>query len=90
MPVAYHVRICGRVQGVFFRAWTRKEAQALNVAGWISNCSDGSVEARLEGEPDCVKELIRRLRSGSPRARVDSLDVETANVEGLTGFEVRS
>lgn len=89
MPVARHVRIRGRVQGVFFRAWTREEAQKLGVTGWVRNCSDGSVEARLEGEPDCVSTLIGRMRSGPPEARVDLVDVDETEVEDLTEFRVR-
>jgi acylphosphatase len=47
--IARLVRVTGRVQGVFFRAWAQDEAQTLGVTGWIRNCSDGSVEAQLEG-----------------------------------------
>ena len=89
MPIARHVRIRGRVQGVFFRAWSREEAQKLGIAGWIRNCSDGSVEARLEGEADCVNALIRRMRNGPAGARVDQVDIEETGVEGLTEFGVR-
>ena len=48
--VARHVRIYGRVQGVFFRAWTREEAERLGVTGWVRNCPDGRVEAHVEGD----------------------------------------
>jgi acylphosphatase len=77
------------VQGVFFRAWTRDEAQAVGVTGWVRNCSDGSVEAQLEGEPDAVEELIDLMREGSPGAEVDHVQVEEADREGLSSFEVR-
>lgn len=46
---ACHVRLTGKVQGVFLRAWTRDEAKQFGVGGWIRNCPDGSVEAHLEG-----------------------------------------
>ena len=52
--VARHVRVTGRVQGVFFRAWAQGQARELGVSGWIRNCPDGSVEAHLGGEEDCV------------------------------------
>ena len=87
--VACLVRLTGRVQGVSFRAWTRDEAQTLAVAGWIRNCNDGSVEAQLEGEPDAIEELIELMREGPPGAKVDRVEVEEADREGLGSFEVR-
>lgn len=89
MPTARHVRVSGRVQGVFFRAWSLEQARSLGVAGWIRNCSDGSVEARLEGELASVSEMIVRLRSGPPEARVDAVDVDEVGTESLTEFSVR-
>jgi acylphosphatase len=89
MPVALHVRVTGLVQGVFFRAWARDEAQALGVSGWIRNCSDGSVEALLEGEAEAIEELIALLREGPPGAQVEDVEIEEADREGLSSFEVR-
>ena len=87
--IARRVRVTGRVQGVFFHAWTRDEARSLGVSGWVSNCSDGSVEAHVEGEEAGVDELIGRLRDGPPHARVDHVDVSAAAVEGVKTFDVR-
>jgi acylphosphatase len=89
MPVARHVRVTGRVQGVFFRAWARDEAQALGVSGWIRNCSDGSVEALVEGEAEAIEELIDLLREGPPGAQVEDVEIEETDREGLSSFEVR-
>lgn len=89
MTVARHVRVTGRVQGVFFRAWTREQAVELGIAGWVRNCPDGRVEAHVEGEAEAVERMIERLRSGPPAASVEDLrtwDVEPLDVEG---FEVR-
>ena len=89
MAVARHVRVTGRVQGVFFRAWAKEEAEALGVAGWVRNCPDGRVEAHVEGEAEAVEQMIERLRRGPPAARVE--DVRTWDVEPceFEGFEVR-
>jgi acylphosphatase len=87
--IARHVRIAGQVQGVFFRAWTKEQAGALRISGWVRNCSDGSVEAHVEGEEETVGQLVERLRQGPPSARVETLGVEEASIEGFDGFEVR-
>ncbi len=89
MRLGRHVRVTGRVQGVFFRAWTSDEARALGITGWIRNCSDGTVEAKLEGEPQDLDRLIGLLHEGPPGARVDSVEVEDAQVEQLGAFKIR-
>ena len=90
MLVSRHVRITGRVQGVFFRAWTEQQARALDVAGWVRNCPDGSVEAHLEGEQWPVQELIELLRLGPPAAQVDKVTDVEAEFTRVDRFEVRS
>lgn len=55
----------------------------------VRNCSDGSVEAQLEGDPGAVEAVIDLMREGPPGAEVESIDVEEADPEGLNGFEVR-
>jgi len=77
------------VQGVFFRAWTRDEAQTLGVTGWVRNCPDGSVEAQLEGREEAVEELIDLMREGPPGSNAESVEVEETDVEGLASFDVR-
>ena len=87
--IARHVSVTGRVQGVFFRAWMREQAEALGVTGWVRNCSDGAVEAYAEGDAGDVEELIDLMREGPPGADVGHVDVDTADLEGLNGFEIR-
>jgi acylphosphatase len=70
-----HVWIAGRVQGVFFRAYTRDAAQLIGVAGWVRNLHDGRVEAVFEGEADKVEKMIEWCREGSPMSRVDRVEV---------------
>lgn len=89
MTVARLVRVAGRVQGVFFRAWTRSEAEALGVSGWVCNLADGSVEALIEGEPIAVETLVDRLRRGPPDACVASVSVEECEPGANRGFVVR-
>ena len=87
--IARHVRVTGRVQGVFYRAWTQEQADSLGVTGWVRNCPDGRVEAHVEGEESAVERMIEHLRKGPPSARVEDVrlwDVELCDFEG---FEVR-
>ena len=88
-PIALRVRVTGRVQGVFFRAWTAEQAERLSVTGWVRNCRDGSVEALVLGEADAVEALIEALHRGPPSARVERVEVEDAEPAPLSGFAVR-
>jgi acylphosphatase len=83
------VVVQGHVQGVFFRETTRRRAQAAGVPGWVRNRPDGTVEAVFEGDRDAVERLVDYMREGPRGARVDWVDVEAEEPEGLTGFEVR-
>ncbi len=83
MPkVRAHLRIYGRVQGVFFRAYMRRKALENNVRGWVRNLPDGSVEAVLEGEKEDVEKVIQWAHRGPPLARVERVDVEWEEYKG--------
>jgi acylphosphatase len=79
----------GRVQGVFFRDSTRREAERRGIAGSARNTSDGTVEVVLEGAPDAVEAMLSYLRDGPGHASVTTLDVVEEEPEGLSGFSVR-
>lgn len=79
----------GRVQGVFFRDATRREARSAGVTGWVCNRSDGAVEAVFEGDDDGVRRMVAFVRSGPGRAEVEDVEVSEEEPEGLDGFEVR-
>ena len=81
-----HLFISGRVQGVCFRLYTRRQAQQLGVVGWVRNRWDGRVEAVFEGSDHAVKRAIAWCHDGSPDAHVDHVEVK---VEPPTG-EFRS
>jgi acylphosphatase len=74
--IARRIRIYGRVQGVWFRGWTIREATALGLDGWVRNREDGSVEAVAVGPTDAVEMLISLCHTGSPASRVERVDVE--------------
>ncbi len=83
------VRASGRVQGVFFRDSVRREAGRLEVAGWVRNCPDGTVEAVFEGASGAVDELIELCRGGPGQADIDRVEVVDEDPEGVEGFRVR-
>ena len=84
------LRIRGRVQGVFYRDSTQREAQRLGLHGWVRNRSDGSVEAIAQGPPERVAALIDWCHEGPPLARVVEVSVieESGDVDEPE-FEVR-
>ncbi len=71
-----HIYITGKVQGVGFRAFTRRQAQKYDIKGWVKNLSDGRVEVVLEGDNLKVKELIDKLKKGPSFAFVHQLEVK--------------
>jgi len=83
------VIVRGFVQGVFFRDSTRRLAQRHGVAGWVSNRTDGGVEAVFEGETAAVERLVAFSREGPRGAQVESVEVTEEEPEGLLGFAVR-
>jgi acylphosphatase len=83
------VVVIGRVQNVWFRDTCRTEALARDVAGWVRNCPDGSVEAIFEGLTEAVEEMVSWCRVGPPRARVANVQVSEEPVLGEVGFVVR-
>ena len=89
MNIAMRFFVSGRVQGVFFRASTRQQAERLGLRGWAVNLPDGRVEVLAVGPAAAVQQLGEWLHDGPPAAKV--LSVETApadptEVSGRKGF----
>lgn len=83
------VIVRGRVQGVFFRASTREEAERAGARGWVRNRSDGTVEAVFEGSAEAVEAMLRFCHTGPSWARVESLEIFEEPPEGLRDFRMR-
>lgn len=86
METARRVVIRGRVQGVWFRAWTVQEASLRALSGWVRNRTDGSVEALFAGPEAAVEEMIVLCKEGPPAARVADVAAELADPPAETGF----
>ena len=78
--------VTGRVQGVFFRAACKDEADRLGVKCYARNLRDGRVEVVAEGSEHAVEALARWCQTGPPRAVVTNVDITTEPPEGLTNF----
>jgi acylphosphatase len=89
MAARRRIKAHGRVQGVFFRDATRREAQRRGVAGWVANAEDGTVDAVFEGETEDVEAMVGLCRRGPGHSMVGRLEVAEEEPEGLSGFEVR-
>lgn len=85
-----HVFVSGRVQGVGFRNFTRREARQRGLKGWVRNLRDGRVEAIAEGPAGKVAELLELLKRGPRSARVENVDVKDEKPTGeFKTFRIR-
>lgn len=85
-----HVVFEGLVQGVFFRANTKKCADSLGLTGWVRNRHDGSVEAVFEGEEEKVLQAIEWCATKQPYARVSKKTIEMSSAtDEFDCFSVR-
>lgn len=89
------IRVHGRVQGVFYRKYTQRAAQTLEVTGWVRNESSGDVEILAEGTADQVRALEKWCHTGSPKSRVSSVTVtpvtaHTATTRQFASFDIVS
>jgi acylphosphatase len=86
--VRAHVFVSGKVQGVFYRDTTKKEADKRGVRGWVRNLKDGRVEAVFEGDAKAVEDIVAWCRIGSPLSRPTFVDRKDEPEEGLEGFAI--
>ena len=87
--VHYKIKVSGRVQGVWFRKYTREAAESFGVMGFVKNASDGSVYLEAEGSMQEMQQLLDWLRGGSPLSRVDEVSFSEGPLTGYRNFEIR-
>lgn len=78
----------GKVQGVYFRQYTRRWAEMLSLNGYVKNMPDGTILAVFEGQREAVQEIVRRLKEEHPNAVVTSVDIKVEEPEGIQGFQI--
>ena len=89
MVARAHLFIDGRVQGVFYRAFTSDQASGLGLNGWVKNMPDGRVEAVFEGGKELIEQAIIACKKGPAGAYVTNVDVTWEPVAGEKGFHIR-
>lgn len=88
--IRVHLYITGLVQGVFFRARTKDQADKLGVYGWVKNLYDGRVEVVCEGEKNDVENLINWCRQGPKEANVSDINVSyEESTNKFSSFDIR-
>ena len=85
------ITVHGRVQGVYFRAFTQHHAGKLGLTGYVRNLPGGrSVELRAEGERQRLEQLVKLLHVGPQGAVVDAVETEWADyLEMFEDFSIR-
>ena len=85
-----HAIVKGKIQGVSYREFTRREAEALGVAGFVRNLKDGNVEIVAEGEEKKLKDFERKFRKGPLMAFVTDVELKEEPATGeFDGFDLR-
>ncbi len=93
MTINRRYLISGRVQGVFFRDSTQRQARSLGLGGWVRNRRDGRVEVLLCGDEEGVEEMEKWLQNGPEHAKVSTIECikdESTGCDPRTGFDIKT
>jgi len=89
MIIANHIKVIGKVQGVWYRKSTLDKAKQLGIVGFVQNESDGSVFIEAEGEETSIKELISWCQNGPEMAIVKEVITHSTSPKGFSEFEIK-
>ena len=85
----YKIFVKGKVQGVWFRKYTRQAANSYDLHGFVENKTDGTVYIEAEGAEINLKLLIKWLEKGSPLSEVKDVKVSAGDLVGFIGFDMK-
>lgn len=88
MKKATRIYIYGTVQGTFFRIFVKKNADDLNLKGYVRNKEDGSVEAWFEGDSKDIERMIELCKKGPEHSIIKRLDIIEESLQGLKEFKI--
>ncbi len=84
----YNITVSGKVQGVFFRVFTQKEAKRLHITGFVRNQPNGDVYMEAEGEEALLQEFVGWCKKGSPQSIVKAVNIQEADVKKWSDFTI--
>ena len=87
MKKSVRVYITGSVQGVFFRAFVKENAERHNVKGFVRNLEDGRVEAFFEGNPDDVNKMVELCKKGPKHAQIRNIEIKPEKFQDFKNFK---
>lgn len=82
------ITVSGKVQGVFYRAFTQKEAQRLQLLGFVRNQPNGDVYIEAEGEERVLNEFVDWCKKGSPNALVKEVKLTEGELKNFSEFRI--
>ena len=88
MKKSVRAYIEGTVQGVFFRAFVKENAERLNVKGFVRNLEDGRIEVFLEGDPENVEKMIELCKTGPKHSEIRSVEVKDERFQDFKTFKI--
>lgn len=83
-----NIKISGFVQGIFYRATAKEEAEKHNITGFARNESDGSVYIEAEGEEENLDKFISWCHKGPPLAKVEKVKTEEDSLKNFPSFNI--
>ena len=88
MKKSIRLYITGTVQGVFYRAFLKENAERYNVKGFTRNLEDGRVEVFLEGNVDDVNKMIKLCGQGPKHSQIRKVQEKSETFQDLKTFKI--
>ncbi len=88
MKKSVRIYVSGTVQGVFFRAFIKENAERYNVKGFVRNLEDGRIEIFLEGDSERVNKMIELCKKGPKHAQIRNVEVKPERFQDFKSFKV--
>ena len=88
MKKSVRLYIEGVVQGIFFRAFIKENAERYNVKGFVRNLEDGRIEIFLEGNPEDVNKMVDLAKKGPKHSQIKKVEEKEEKFQDFKSFKV--